>query len=175
MKRTINPKACFYYNGGIDSEFVGFLTDVLSNVITKKPKSVLFFLNSEGGCAEAEKQALGLIKELERVTQFTIVNSGICNSAGFTIYMAAERRAAFEKATFIWHQSRYVFKDGISFSLDELRKIIFEAVDDDYKFFEKIEEFVTDEQQARFLNAEDVLITYEEAVRQKIVNCKYII
>ena len=89
-------------------------------------------MDSEGGISHYSRTMFRLLRAIEKLYPLYIINTGLCGSAGATVYMAAKKRLAFPDAHFMLHRGM-ISKEDLP---DDVREEDF----DDFKALQERDE-----------------------------------
>ena len=99
--------ATFTVTGAVDRQIDKFtrIVDYLVRYRFTKKDCIVIFYHTEGGCVSSGNCIRDILKEIQKITNVAIVNTGYVASMGMVIYLAVKNRFAFPNAKFMAHQA----------------------------------------------------------------------
>lgn len=104
-------------------------SDIIKNVLqynredrgkTKdERKPIVLYVSSQGGSVEAGMQLIDIIRESK--TPVYIVNTGICYSVAFLIFLCGDKRFSMKSSTFLMHDGSLATCDSTKKAQDLMR------------------------------------------------------
>ena len=100
--------ATFTISGDVDRQIRPFM-DIISFVLAKnynKKDLIVILYDTDGGCVHEGTKIVNILKELQKLTNIVIINTGYVASMGVSVFMAIKHRFAFKSAKFMIHHAQ---------------------------------------------------------------------